>query len=102
VSSPTVSNSRYLTQILPEKHVAVEKLKKILIGQERIALTYFEADYHFCHRHTLVEYLKSDQDLDEPVFHLSKSCTSSNQIAYNINSTLPEELWNESALTTIA
>ena len=60
----------YRSSILPKNHVVLEYLKALAIERRRTVVTCFEADYHFCHRHILVEYLQSDQHFKIPGDHL--------------------------------
>ena len=41
-------------------------LVKLLKTHERIALTCFEKEHHFCHRHCVSDYLKNHQDEGKP------------------------------------
>lgn len=67
----------YASQILPEQIETIEQLKTLLHNFERVALTCFEADYHFCHRHKIVEHLIENTNIQVPIFHLNGSCTHS-------------------------
>lgn len=64
----------YRSQILPEQFEAIEKLKNISREQGRVALTCFEADHQFCHRHKITEYLASESDFETLIVHLNKAC----------------------------
>jgi uncharacterized protein (DUF488 family) len=60
----------YKTKLLPEHEEAQKRLLNLITEYSRIALVCFEADYHFCHRNTLVEYLQKKNPLPSPVLHL--------------------------------
>ena len=62
----------YSLQILPQQKEAIEGLKSITNDRKRIAITCFEADHQFCHRHKVTEYLENDSDFNIPIVHLSK------------------------------
>ncbi len=64
----------YSSQILPNQREALEKLQTIICENERVAITCFEADHLFCHRHRITEYLEHDQSFHIPVVHLNKYC----------------------------
>jgi uncharacterized protein (DUF488 family) len=36
----------------------------------RVALVCFEADHNYCHRNTLIKYLKKKRVLTKPVLHI--------------------------------
>lgn len=84
----------YITQILPQQTNAIEELKAILHKQERIAITCFERDHQFCHRHKIVEYLEADPCFDIPVVHLNKIYTPDTKIMYTIDENIPGSLWD--------
>lgn len=60
----------YKTKLLPEHEEAQKQLLNLIAEYLRIALVCFEADYHFCHRNTLVEHLQEKKPLPSPVLHL--------------------------------
>jgi len=60
----------YRTKLLPEHEEAQTRLLNLITENSRIALICFEADHHFCHRSTLVEYLQKRGPLPSPVLHL--------------------------------
>ncbi len=62
----------YATQMLPEQTKAIEQVKMLLAEAGRIALTCFEADPQFCHRHKITEHLQTDAAFHTPVRHLRK------------------------------
>lgn len=64
----------YSSQILPDHTQALEELKRVISDYGRVAITCFEADYHFCHRHKVAEYLENDPDFHNPIIHLQKGC----------------------------
>ncbi len=84
----------YITQILPKQSSAIEELKAILRIQTRIAITCFERDNQFCHRHKIAEYLKTDPCFDTPIIHLDETCTHDTNLEYTNNENLPGGLWN--------
>jgi uncharacterized protein (DUF488 family) len=61
---------KYETELLPEQEEAKTILLDLVAKYPRIALVCFEADHHFCHRHTLVNYLQKKQSLQKPVVHI--------------------------------
>jgi uncharacterized protein (DUF488 family) len=60
----------YQTEILPGQTQAVREVEALLSEHSRIALTCFEADYHFCHRHKITECIKNISDFTTPIVHL--------------------------------
>ena len=60
----------YETDLLPKQEGSKVQLLDLISKYPRIALVCFEADHHFCHRHTLVEYLQKQTVLNKPVFHI--------------------------------
>ncbi len=91
----------YLSQILPEQKEALEELKALLNEHKRVAITCFEANHLFCHRHKIAEYLQSDPDFDTPVLHLGKDCTVDALLEYTTNANFPHNLWGESELSML-
>lgn len=63
----------YYSDMLPQEVESMAQLRMLLNNFERVALTCFEADYHFCHRHKIVEHLEVNSILTKPVMHLDKS-----------------------------
>lgn len=61
---------KYETELLPDQEEAQKRLVGLIAEYSRIALVCFEADYHFCHRNTLVEHLQKKNPLSSPVLHL--------------------------------
>jgi uncharacterized protein (DUF488 family) len=61
---------KYETELLPNHKEAQKRLLDLIAEYSRIALICFEADHHFCHRNTLVEYLQTKNPLPSPVLHL--------------------------------
>jgi len=88
----------YFSQILPAQGDAIAKLKALVHEEGRIALTCFEADHQFCHRHKLVEYLKTDPCFDTPVVHLKKTCIQDVPIALSAEEPFSCGLWSENTL----
>ena len=60
----------YQSEILPKQTMAIERIKALLSEHTRIALTCFEANYRFCHRHKITQYLASTPDFNAKVVHL--------------------------------
>jgi len=60
----------YETKLLPKHEIEIKQLIDLTNKNERIALVCFEADHHFCHRHTLVEHLQKNKAFKRPVIHL--------------------------------
>lgn len=73
----------YSKNILPDQKESLEMLKEIIKAQGRVAITCFEADYRFCHRHKIAEYVEKEPSFGVPVVHLQKDCTYINAITYN-------------------
>jgi Protein of unknown function, DUF488 len=86
----------YFSQILPDQMEAIEKLKMILHDHGRVALTCFEANHQFCHRHKIIEYLENDPYYNTPVTHLNNAYTLNNCIENNVDASLPPDLWTAS------
>ena len=84
----------YSSYILPEQSIAIEKIKSILSEYKRVAITCFEADYRFCHRHKIIEYLSSNPDFDTSIVHLNKSCTNGSRLTYTTGKPSTNQLWN--------
>ena len=60
----------YETKLLPAQEEAENQLLKLISQNSRIAIVCFEADHHFCHRNTLIDYLQKKTPLPSPVLHL--------------------------------
>jgi hypothetical protein len=67
----------YSSHILPGCTEALQKLKEVLSDYGRVAITCFEADHRFCHRHKIAEYLENDPSFNTPIIHLQKDCLCS-------------------------
>ncbi len=63
----------YYSHILPHHVDTLEQLKKIVSTNGRTAITCFEADHHFCHRHKVTEYLQNDPTFNTKILHLHKN-----------------------------
>ena len=61
---------KYETELLPKQENAKTQLLDLIAKHPRVALVCFEADHHFCHRHTLVEHLQKEKVLAKPVKHI--------------------------------
>lgn len=68
--SHTALFQKYETELLPQREVEIKQLLDLTNQDERITLVCFEADHHFCHRHTLVERLRKDKNFERTVIHL--------------------------------
>lgn len=60
----------YESKLLPKQETEIKQLIDLTNHNERIALVCFEADYNFCHRHTLIEYLQKEKSFKRKVIHL--------------------------------
>jgi len=67
----------------------------------RVALTCFEANHQFCHRHKIIEYLENDPYFNTPVTHLNNACTLSSCVENNVDVSLPPGLWTASNTHTL-
>jgi uncharacterized protein (DUF488 family) len=61
---------KYASDLLPNQESAKTQLRNLILRYPRIALVCFEADHHFCHRHTLIENLEKERSLLKPIVHL--------------------------------
>jgi uncharacterized protein (DUF488 family) len=61
---------KYETELLPNHEEAQKQLLNLIEEYSRIVLVCFEADYHCCHRNTLVEHLNNNKPLPSPILHL--------------------------------
>ena len=84
----------YSVAILPNQKDSLENLKNIINLRKRVAITCFEADYRFCHRCKIAEYVEQEPSFDVPVVHLQKDCTQANSIMYNYNSATSPSIWD--------
>jgi len=60
----------YENKLLPNQEAEIKHLIDLTNKDERIALVCFEADHHFCHRHTLIEHLQKNKSFKRAVIHL--------------------------------
>ena len=60
----------YENKFLPKQETEIKQLIDLTNKDERIALVCFEADHHFCHRHTLIEHLQKNKSFKRAVIHL--------------------------------
>jgi uncharacterized protein (DUF488 family) len=60
----------YETEILPRQEDSINTIKSLLNEHHRVALTCFEADFHFCHRHKITDYLHLDKDFKIRIKHI--------------------------------
>jgi uncharacterized protein (DUF488 family) len=58
--------TKYKENILPQKQHIIQSIFNIFLQHKRMALTCFEKDYHYCHRHKVVEALSA-----LPIWHYS-------------------------------
>jgi uncharacterized protein (DUF488 family) len=61
---------KYESSMLPKQEDAKAYLLDLISKYTRIVLVCFEADYHLCHRFTLIENLKREKNLSKSVVHL--------------------------------
>lgn len=87
----------YSAIILPNQKESLEKLKSIIKDQRRVAITCFEADYHFCHRHKIAEYVEHEPSFGVPVIHLQKDYTYANSVMYNHDKSGSPSIWDTSS-----
>jgi uncharacterized protein (DUF488 family) len=85
----------YRLHILPEQKDALERLKSIICDRGRVAITCFEANHCFCHRHKVAEYLENDPSFNTPIIHLSKNDLYSTDPP---SKPLSHGLWDENRL----
>ncbi|MBI5403241.1 MAG: DUF488 family protein [Ignavibacteriae bacterium] len=62
--------SDYEKNYLPNRSNQLKTLKDYLFQHRRIAITCFESDYKFCHRHKISEALEKNKDWNIPIIHL--------------------------------
>jgi uncharacterized protein (DUF488 family) len=62
--------NEYNDRILADQGDTIKKLRILAFENKRIALTCFEANYQFCHRHKIAEHLTSISDFNLPIVHL--------------------------------
>lgn len=60
----------YENRLLPKHNDEIQKLIDLTNRNERIALVCFEANHHFCHRHSLIEHLQKTKTFKRKVVHL--------------------------------
>lgn len=89
--------SYYSTVILPNQKEALEQLRGIIANKNRVAITCFEADYHFCHRHKIAEYIEDEPAFNVSVVHLQRDCTHANPIMYTSNKSVFPSIWDTSS-----
>jgi len=68
--SHTTLFQKYERELLPKQEAEIKHLLDLTNQNERIALVCFEADHHFCHRHTLVEHLQKNKLFKRAVIHI--------------------------------
>ncbi len=82
----------YSSQILPTQKDAIERLKAIVQDYGRVAITCFEADHQFCHRHKVTEHLEGDLNFNTPIIHLHRNYLHS---LVSSDKSSSYGLWNE-------
>lgn len=60
----------YKNEILPYQQESLQKIRQLLDKHRRIALTCFEADPCFCHRHKITEEFESDKGFTDSIVHI--------------------------------
>jgi len=60
----------YENKLLPKQEAEIKQLIDLTNHNERIALVCFEADHHYCHRHSLIEHLQKNKTFKRAVIHL--------------------------------
>ena len=60
---------RYESEILPQQTPTFEDLRGLIVNYGRVALTCFEADHLFCHRHVVAEHLEKGFDSSLRIKH---------------------------------
>ena len=68
--SHTVLFQKYEKELLPQQDKEIQHLLNLVSQNERIALVCFEADHHYCHRHTLIEHLQKNNSFERAVIHI--------------------------------
>ncbi len=91
----------YSSEILPMHGEAIQRLKGIIEERSRVAITCFEADHRFCHRHKLAEYLKDDPAFNVPIVHLHKASVGSVQSIHYNHENFPLELWDRNMQSSL-
>ena len=97
LSSPNAYNTLfdfYYTEILPNQKDAIARLRNILAEQKRVAITCFEENPQFCHRHKIVEFLENIDSFDTKVVHLNQFCISKDQLVYTNSENVHLGLWD--------
>ncbi len=60
----------YAKNILPLQSESMKRINVLLEIHKRVALTCFEADHAFCHRHKITEAFEADNAFNHPIVHL--------------------------------
>ncbi len=68
--SHTVLFQKYEKELLPKQEDEIKQLLNLTNQSERVALVCFEANHHYCHRHTLVEHLQKSSAFKRTVINL--------------------------------
>lgn len=61
---------QYEKSILPSRTIELKDLENYLFKYKRVALTCFEKDYNYCHRHKITEYLELKNKYKYSIIHL--------------------------------
>ena len=60
----------YDEKIIPNAEASLRLIKTLAKEKKRIALTCFEADFHYCHRHRITDALTQDKAFKNAIRHL--------------------------------
>jgi hypothetical protein len=72
----------YTKSILPQQETSLGYVRELIDQYGRVALTCFESNPRFCHRHKITEYLEHNTCFDTPIIHLQRGCTIHTKIGY--------------------
>jgi uncharacterized protein (DUF488 family) len=61
---------KYSKNILPDNLIHIEQLINIFLDYKRIAITCFESDHNFCHRHMITEHIQKRKNWDYKILHI--------------------------------
>lgn len=84
----------YSNVILPGQKESLEKLKNIIRDKKRVAITCFEADHHFCHRHKIAEYVEHEPSFGVSVVHLRNDYTYASSVMYDYDKSESPSIWD--------
>ena len=60
----------YNNEILPENIKYIDTVIQLLNKYKRVALTCFESQHTFCHRHKITEWIENDSSFKDPIIHI--------------------------------